>query len=78
MKRFAKIEIGQQFRSVGLTGKMTGAYEGQALFRSSIDRREYARIVDVSDRRRTKVFALGALVDPRSFLPMASSEDRPD
>jgi hypothetical protein len=76
MKRVAKIEVGQRFRSVGLTGKMTGSYEVQELFRSSIDRRDYVRIVDVSDRRRTKVFALGALVDPRNFLPMSSAEDR--
>jgi hypothetical protein len=79
MKRVAKIEIGQRFRSLGLTGKITGSYEVQALFHSSIDRRDYARIVDLSDRSRTTVFALGALVDARNFLPMPSaSERRPD
>ena len=77
MKRVAKIEIGQRFHSIGVAGKVIGLYEVQALFRSSIDRHDYARIVDVSDRSRTKVFALGALVDPRNFLPMLPSEFRP-
>ena len=76
MKHLAKIEVGQRFRSVGVTGKITGSYEIQALFRSGIDRRDYARIVDVSDRSHTKVFALGALIDRRNFVPMSSAEDR--
>jgi hypothetical protein len=74
MKCVATIEIGQRFRSIGVTGKLTGAYEVQALFRSSIDRLDYARIVDLSDRSCTKVFGLGTLVDPRNFLPMPPSE----
>jgi len=77
MKRVPKIEIGQRFRSLGVTGKVTGFYEVQALFRSSIDRLDYARVVDVGDPTRTKVFGVGALVSPRHFLPMPSREYRP-
>jgi len=77
MKHLAKIEVGQRFSSVGLTGKITGSYEVQDLFRSAIDRRDYVRIVDIADRRRTKVFALGALIDPRNFLPMPPSKRGP-
>ena len=74
MKQSAKIEIGQRFQSIGVTGKPTGAYEVQALFRSRVDRLDYARIVDLSDRRHTKVFAIAALVNPRHFLPMTPSK----
>jgi hypothetical protein len=70
MKYSAKIEIGQRFRSIGVTGKPTGAYEVQALFRSRVDRLDYARIVDLNDSSHTKVFAIDALVNPRHFLPM--------
>ena len=78
MKRVGKVEVGQRFRSLGVTGKVTGFYEVQALFRSSVDRLEYARVVDVSDRSRTKVFGLDALVSPRHFLPMPSRDYRPN
>jgi hypothetical protein len=71
MKHSAKIEIGQRFRSIGVTGKPTGAYEVQALFRSRVDRLDYARIVDLSDSSHTKVYAIAALANPRHFLPMA-------
>jgi hypothetical protein len=77
MKRVAKVEIGQRFRSLGVTGKVTGFYEVQALFRSSVDRLEYARVVDVSDRSNTKVFGVGALVSQRHFLPLPSRDYRP-
>lgn len=70
MKQIAKVEIGQRFQSIGLTGKPTGAYEVQALFRSRVDRLDYARIVDLSDSTHTKVFAVAALVNPRHFVPM--------
>lgn len=78
MKRVAKIEVGQRFRSIGVTGKPTGTYEVQALFRSSVDRLDYARIVDLSDNRHTKVFAIAALVNRRHFLPMPPGEGRPN
>jgi len=77
MKCFSKIEVGQRFSSVGLTGKITGSYEVKELFRSTIDRRDYARIVDISDPSHTKVFALAALVDPRNFLPLPPGERGP-
>ncbi|HEX6840505.1 MAG TPA: hypothetical protein VF113_03215 [Stellaceae bacterium] len=75
MKHSATIEIGQRFRSIGVTGKPTGAYEVQALFRSQVDRLDYARIVDLSDSSHTKVFAIAALANPRHFLPMPPSAD---
>ncbi len=70
MKQNEKIEIGQRFRSIGVTGKPTGAYEVQALFRSRVDRLDYARIVDLNDSSNTKVFAIGALANPRHFQPL--------
>lgn len=75
MKHSATIEIGQRFRSIGVTGKQTGAYEVQAIFRSQVDRLDYARIVDLSDSSHTKVFAIAALANPRHFLPMPPSPE---
>jgi hypothetical protein len=77
MKRATKVEIGQRFRSLGVTGQVTGFCEVQSLFRSSIDRLDYARVVDVSDRSRTKVFGIAALTSPHHFLPMPSREYHP-
>jgi hypothetical protein len=78
MKQNAKVEIGQRFQSLGLTGKPTGAYEVQEIFRSRVDRLDYARIVDLTDSSHTKVFALAALANPRHFLPMPRTASEVD
>ena len=78
MKRIVKIEVGQKFRSIGVTGRPTYAYEVQAIFRSSIDQRDYARLVEILDRTRTKTIALATLLDPRHFQPLLEQADGQD
>jgi hypothetical protein len=68
MKRLSKVAVGQRFRSIGVTGKPTYAFEVQMTFRSSVDQREYARLVEIADPTRTKTLALATLQDPRHFV----------
>ena len=68
MKRLSKVAVGQRFRSIGVTGKPTYAFEVQMTFRSSVDQREYARLVEIADPTRTKTLALATLHDPRHFV----------
>ena len=68
MKRMSKVTVGQRFRSIGVTGKPTYAFEVQMTFRSSVDQREYARLVELADPTRTKTLALATLQDPRHFV----------
>src|SRR5260370_32043463 len=70
MKRISKVEVGQRFRAIGVTGKPTYAYEIQAIFRSNIDQHEYARLVEIVDRTPTKTIAVATLVHPRDYVPM--------
>ena len=70
MKRINKVQVGQKFRAIDVTGKPTYAYEVQAMFRSSIDQHEYARLVELVDRTRTKTIAVATLMDPRDYVPM--------
>ncbi|HEV8028996.1 MAG TPA: hypothetical protein VGP50_16300 [Stellaceae bacterium] len=68
MKRITKVVVGQRFRSIGVTGKPTYAFEVQTTFRSSVDQREYVRLVEVADPTRTKTLALATITDPRHFV----------
>jgi hypothetical protein len=75
MKRIVKVEPGQKFRSIGVTGMTTYAYEVEAVFRSNIDQHDYARLVDLVDRTHTKTIALSTVLDLRHFLPMPQEPD---
>lgn len=78
MKRVTKVAVGQRFRSIGVTGKPTYAYEVQVTFRSSVDQRDYVRLVEIADPTRTKTLALATLQDPRHFVAIVSEgEDQP-
>ena len=70
MKRISKVQVGQRFRAIGVTGKPTYAYEVEAMFRSNIDEHEYARLVEIIDRTRTKTIAVATLMDPRDYVPL--------
>lgn len=70
MKRISKATVGQRFRSIGVTGKPTYTYEVQVTFHSNVDQRDYARLVEIADRTRTKTLALAALLDPRHFVAL--------
>ncbi len=72
MKRISKVQTGQRFRSIGVTGRPTYAYEVQAIFRSNVDQHDYARLVEMVDRTRTKTICLSTLMDPRHFVPLPS------
>jgi hypothetical protein len=77
MKRNSKIAVGQRFRSIGVTGKPTYAFEVQMTFRSSVDQREYARLVELDNPTRTKTLSVAALQDPRHFIVIPpESENR--
>jgi hypothetical protein len=78
MKRTVKIEAGQKFRSIGVTGRPTYVYVVEAIFRSTIDQRDYARLVEALDRTHTKTIALATLLDPRHFQPSAELPEGPD
>ncbi|HYM27766.1 MAG TPA: hypothetical protein VET66_06435 [Steroidobacteraceae bacterium] len=70
MKRISKVQVGQKFRAIGVTGKPTYTYEVQAMFRSNIDEHDYARLVEMIDQTRTKTTAVATLMDPRHFVPL--------
>ena len=70
MKRISKVQVGQKFRAIGVTGKPTYTYEVQAMFRSNIDEHDYARLVEMIDQTRTKTIAVVTLMDPRHFVPL--------
>ena len=70
MKRISKVQMGQRFRSIGVTGRPTYVYEVQAMFRSTVDQHDYARLVETVDRTRTKTICLATLMDPRHFMPL--------
>ena len=70
MKRITKVQVGQKFRAIGVTGKPTYTYQVQAMFRSNIDEHDYARLVEMIDQTRTKTIAVATLMDPRHFVPL--------
>jgi hypothetical protein len=75
MKRTNKIAVGQRFRSIGVTGKLTYAFEVQTTFRSSVDQRDYVRLVELSNPTRTKTLALATLYDPRHFVAIPTDDE---
>ena len=75
MKRMSKIAVGQRFRSIGVTGKPTYTFEVQMTFHSSVDQREYARLVELDNPTRTKTLAVAALQDPRHFVAIPSEDE---
>ena len=77
MKRISKVAVGQRYRSIGVTGKPTYTFEVQTTFRSSVDQREYVRLVEVADPTRTKTLALATLQDPRHFVAIPTDDESP-
>lgn len=77
MKRVNKVQMGQRFRSIGVTGRPTYVYEVQAMFRSNVDQHDYARLVETVDRTRTKTICLATLMDPRHFVPLPADGASP-
>lgn len=77
MKRISKVQVGQRFRAIGVTGKPTYTYEVQAMFRSNIDEHDYARLVEMIDQTRTKTIAVATLMDPRHFTLLPADGSPP-
>src|SRR5258708_14534967 len=79
MKRINKVQVGQRFRAIGVTGKPTYAYEVEAMFRSNIDEHDYARLVEIVHRTRTKTIAVATPMDPPDYgpLPLARGPNGP-
>ncbi|MGO8915151.1 MAG: hypothetical protein ACLQJR_04520 [Stellaceae bacterium] len=68
MRRFKKVEVGQRFQSIGvITGAPASTYEVQCVFRSRIDRLEYARLADIDDPTAIKSIAVSTLLNGRQF-----------
>jgi hypothetical protein len=78
MKRMSKVAVGRRFRSIGVTGKPTYTYEVEVVFHSSVDQRDYVRLVETIDPTRTKTLAVATLQDPRHFVALpAEGESEP-
>jgi hypothetical protein len=66
MARSRSIEVGQRYRALAsVPGRWTPTWEVLEVFRSPIDRIDYARVCAVDDPARVKTIAVSALLDPR-------------
>jgi len=71
-KQRTKVEIGQQYQSVGtVTGTPVFTYRVADLFKSKVDHVEYARLSQIGDPSRSKSVAAAVLLNPRHFIPVA-------
>jgi hypothetical protein len=73
MSRHIKIEVGQRFHLVGSVPARIGSWKVAAVFKSSVDGVEYARLAQVNDPTRQKTIAVSALLDGRQYTRSAVS-----
>jgi hypothetical protein len=67
MSRNIRIEVGQRFHLVGSPTARLGAWKVAAIFKSTVDGVEYARLAQVNDQTRQKTIAVSALLDGRQY-----------
>jgi hypothetical protein len=67
MSRNIRIEVGQRFHLVGSPPTRIGAWQVAAVFKSTVDGIEYARLAQVNDPTRQKTIAVSALLDGRQY-----------
>jgi hypothetical protein len=76
MSRNIRIEVGQRFHLVGSSpariGSRIGSWKVDAVFKSTVDGVEYARLAQVNDPTRQKTIAVSALLDGRQYARSAS------
>jgi hypothetical protein len=73
MKQRPKVEVGQQYQSLGaVTGAPVFVYRVAQLFQSKVDKVEYARLVQIGDPTRSKSVAAEVLLNTRHFTPVAA------
>jgi hypothetical protein len=73
MSRNVKIEVGQRFHLVGSPPARIGSWKVAAVFKSTVDGVEYARLAQVNDPTRQKTIAVSALLDGRQYARSAVS-----
>jgi hypothetical protein len=67
MSRTIKIEVGQRFHLIGGPPARVGSWTVAAVFKSTVDGVEYARLAQVNDPTRQKTIAVSALLDGRQY-----------
>jgi hypothetical protein len=67
MSRNIRIEVGQRFHLVGSPPARIGSWQVAAVFKSTVDGVEYARLAQVNDPTRQKTIAVSALLDGRQY-----------
>jgi hypothetical protein len=67
MSRNLRIEVGQRFHLVGSPPARIGLWQVAAVFKSTVDGVEYARLAQVNDPTRQKTIAVSALLDGRQY-----------
>jgi hypothetical protein len=72
MSRNIRIEVGQRFHLVGSTPARIGSWKVAAIFKSTVDGVEYARLAQIDDPTRQKTIAVSALLDGRQYARSAS------
>lgn len=73
MSRNIRIEVGQRFHLVGSPPARIGSWKVAAVFKSSVDGVEYARLAQVNDPTRQKTIAVSALLDGRQYTRSMAS-----
>jgi hypothetical protein len=73
MSRNVRIEVGQRFHLVGSPPARIGLWKVAAVFKSTVDGVEYARLAQVNDPTRQKTIAVSALLDGRQYARSAIS-----
>jgi|GraSoiStandDraft_24_1057298.scaffolds.fasta_scaffold1997418_1 hypothetical protein len=73
MSRNVRIEVGQRFHLVGSPPARIGSWKVAAVFKSTVDGVEYARLAQVNDPTRQKTIAVSALLDGRQYARSAIS-----
>jgi hypothetical protein len=67
MSRNIRIEVGHRFHLVGSPPTRIGSWQVAAVFKSTVDGIEYARLAKVNDPTRQKTIAVSALLDGRQY-----------
>lgn len=67
MTRNLKIEVGQRFHLSGSPPARIGSWKVAAIFKSTVDGVEYARLAQTNDPTRQKTIAVSALLDGRQY-----------
>ena len=75
MGRNIRIEVGQRFHLVGSPAARIGSWKVAAVFKSTVDGVEYARLAQVNEPTRQKTIAVSALLDGRQYMRSAAGPE---